>query len=125
MRDNEIMNTIEILAKNRVMQNIGVTYNGMPLKFLFEEILRFVTSQKAEIERLIGLASQNAGVLPQYEAFIKREAATEFAEMVKAKINDHLLKKPTTWNSYRFNVYEAEMYGEIIDNLVKEITEGV
>lgn len=125
MSDNEIMKAIEICAKNRVTKHIDVTYKGMPLKFLFEEILGFVTRQKADIELLMGLVSQNEGVLPQYEALIKREAVTEFSEMVKAKINDHLLKSSTTWDSYHFNAYDAKTYGEIIDNLVKEITEGV
>lgn len=55
MTDNEIIKAIEICAKNSVTRHNGLTYQGMPLHFLFEEILGFVNRQKAEIEKLTKL----------------------------------------------------------------------
>lgn len=119
--DDEIVKALEMCNYTADCDNcpcVGECWN------VNKYAIDLINRQKADIELLIGLVSQNEGVLPQYEALIKREAVTEFAEMVKAKINDHLLKSSTTWNSYRFNAYEAKIYGEIIDNLVKEMTES-
>lgn len=52
MSDEEIIKAVKICAKNSLTRNRGLTYEGMPVHLLFEEILRLVYRQKAEIERL-------------------------------------------------------------------------
>ena len=50
--DNEIIKAIEICAKNSVTRHNGLTYQGMPLHFLFEDVLGFVNRQNSNIEEI-------------------------------------------------------------------------
>lgn len=114
MTDNEIKKAIEICAKNSVTRHNGLTYQGMPLHFLFEEILGFVNRQKAEIDGLLeqlSNADYDRSLWKQEKAMVESEAVKEFAERLKEK----LYSIPTVYNSH---------FGRMIDNLVKEFTEG-
>lgn len=66
MTDNEIIKALEICAKNSVTRHNGLTYQGMPLRFLFEEILGFVNRQKAEIEEQDLEIARLKGILDCY-----------------------------------------------------------
>lgn len=69
-----------------------------------------LAEQKAEIERLRGMVSQNEGVLPQYETLIISEAIKEFAEELKRRL-------------IAGGIFPVLVKNEI-GNLVKEMTEG-
>lgn len=77
--------------------------------YLEDLALVLILRQKAEIERLRGMVSQNEGVLPQYENLIKTEAIKEFAGELKRRL-------------IAGGIFPVLVKNEI-GNLVKEMTE--
>jgi hypothetical protein len=120
MNDNEIIKAIEICAKNSVTRHNGLTYQGIPLHFLFEEILGFVNRQKAEIERLEAENNHFADIGKMYSE-IKAEIVKEFAERIKGESGKCVVEQ----NGHE--IYETKYYtinAITLDNLVKEFPEG-
>lgn len=116
MSDGEIMKAIEICAQNSVTRHNGLTYQGLPLHFLFEEILGFVNRQKAEIERLNHIVDVNK--------MVKTEAVKEFAERLKVEMEDKKYKYITyTDYSKTVNAVIDDCIGAT-DDLIEEFTEG-
>ena len=75
--------------------------------------LDLVNRLQAENEKLKIWVSQNEGVLPKYEDFIKAEAYKEFADKLKRK-------EQYTYN-YQMNIGTYCVTTEDIDNLLKEL----
>lgn len=76
---------------------------------LCEDALALINRQKAEIERLKDMVSQNEGALPRYEALIRAEAVKEFAERLKEKAITY------------YTIIGHWVSVKDIDNLVKEM----
>lgn len=125
--DDEIVKVVEICSKNSVTRHNGLTYAGIPLRFIFEEILDTLNRQNAEIERLadrnhkcIYLSDDETtefcvdGPCPKFktEKQIRAEAIKEFAERLKNRASGVRVGR------YEFVTVEG------IDNLVKEMTNG-
>ena len=131
--DNEIVKALEICSKNIVTRHNGLTYEGIPLRFLFEDALDLINRQKAEIDRLTvenKLLIENAvsnkypncvlvekgriytRTLEDYDELIgdiSAEAIKEFAERLKSKASGIRV------GGHEFVTVEG------IDNLVKEM----
>lgn len=106
--DDEIVKALEICSQNIVTRHNGLTYEGIPLRFLFEEAFDLINRQKAEIESLkeaYAIYEETTGL-----KWVRAEAIKEFAERLKKEIRDACF------------AYEANSRCEYIDNLVKEMT---
>ena len=122
MNDNDIIKALEcccITPANCKECPLGVIDNADCFRtVIHKNALDLINRQKAEIERLKGMVSQNEGVLPQYEAFIKAEAIKEFAERLKASA----FSCDVSFGFGREHCEEAVTVLEI-DRFVKEMTE--
>ena len=111
MTDNEIIKALEccvdwcgnVSCWDCPLKNTGCIHFDK-----LKETLDLINRQKAEIERLKGMVSQNEGVLPRYEQLIKAEAIKEFAERLKE-------------NSIATFSWNGVVLVEEIDNLLKEM----
>ena len=105
--DNEIVKALEIFSKNNVTRHNELTYEGIPLRFLFEDAIDLINRQKAEIESLkesYAIYEETTGL-----KLARTEAIKEFAERLKA-------------NAMLHHGGVTVVYGSAIDNLVKEMT---
>ena len=110
--DDEIVKALDICSKNNVTRHNGLTYAGIPLRFLFEEALDLINRQKAEIERLkeaYAIYEETTGL-----KWARAEAIKEFAERLKER-KCHYTETEHTFDFDGVDVDE-------IDNLVKEMT---
>ena len=122
MNDNDIIKALECCAFehncNGCFYNVPESaYSAQCIEKIMHASLDLINRQKAEIERLKDMVSQNEGVLPKYERIIKDEAIKEFADV---------LKESQGKISVMSFVHGTKDYipVENIDNLVKEMTEG-
>lgn len=109
--DDEIVKALEICSQNIVIRHNGLTYEGIPLRFLFEDALDLINRQKAEIQRL---NFENLQMIASIK-HLKSEAIKEFAERLKANMSNIARME------YGGYTYFCVGYG-LIDNLVKEMT---
>lgn len=140
MTDAEIKKAIEICAKNSVTRHNGLTYQGMPLHFLFEEILGFVNRQNSNIEELESKNSNLTSDLSSLRTEIERlekevdrlsqvvlyhdgqiaDAVKEFAERLEG-----LLVEASSIGYGLDDKRDAVALAEwVADCLTKEFTEG-
>jgi hypothetical protein len=117
--DAEIVEALEICSQNIVIHHNRLTYKGIPLRFLFADVLDLIKRQKAEIERLnhirAELSKENDALKEEKDNLIKTykecmtEAIKEFADR---------LKESCFGNPY----LDDDVLNKLTDNLVKEMT---
>ena len=110
--DDEIVKALEICSQNIVTRHNGLTYEGIPLRFLFEEAFDLINRKNAEIESL----NERERILIYHVAVERERAIKEFAERLKANMSNIARME------YGGYTYFCVGYG-LIDNLVKEMTE--
>ena len=81
--DDEIVKALEICSQNIVIRHNGLTYEGIPLRFLFEDALDLINRQKAENKRLADRNVELWGENRNAYNKDKSEAIKEFAERLK------------------------------------------
>lgn len=109
--DDEIVKALEICSKNNVIRHNELTYEGMPLRFLFEDTFDLIKRQKAYIEKVKPIHNSFERELE----FAKQEAIKEFAE----RLRWYLASAFCYEDIYRNPQKETN---RLIDNLVKEMT---
>lgn len=121
MTDNDIVKALECCKKPVPDCDCCPIERGdMCFDFLKEVALDLINRQKAEIERLKDMVSQNEGVLPEYEKFIKAEAIKEFAERLKESAID-----ADVYSGYRKELFEKAVTVIEIDRILEEMTEEI
>lgn len=85
--DDEIVKALEICSKNNVTRHNELTYEGMPLRFLFEDALDLINRKNAEIEELTKLLRSRhraiehlEGVIVSLPDEVRAETIKEFCE---------------------------------------------
>ena len=107
--DDEIVKALDICSKNNVTRHNELTYEGMPLRFLFEDALDLINRQKAEIDRLKSDLHDCVREVSKSHEIDKNKAIIEFAERLKNKASGIRV------GGHEFVTVEG------IDNLVKEM----
>jgi hypothetical protein len=141
MNDNDIIKALECcrIGKRENDCKKCPLYGRVPacVGYLTQDALALINRQKAEIDRLNhiraelskeidklrDMVAQNEGVLPRYEQLIKAEAIKEFAEKLKSDIDPYQFIEEFYINAELAYEVRMDWFNEIIDNLVKEMTE--
>ena len=129
MTDNEIIKALEYCANHKdcddgcpcvISESPCVVNNPCTL-------LNLINRQKAEIERLHSMNQAKLDMLHDIRAELeiaKSEAIREFAEKLKCKLADHKFECNDKTFEEVGNWLIHKVAGDVINELVKEMTEG-
>lgn len=132
MTDNEIIKALECCNHNHVWQRECfdceyATFEGQCGNELIKDALALINRQKAEIERLHSMNQAKLDMLHDIRAELeiaKSEAIREFAEKLKCKLADHKFECNDKTFEEVGNWLIHKVAGDVINELVKEMTEG-